>query len=1219
MQFYKLDKKEVFRFLESNENGLTSEEVNSRLNKYGLNELKKKKENKALKILFEQINSFVVYILIAAMSISFIVKEYLDGIVIGAIIVLNTILGFLQEYKAEKAIQSLKKLESGQTLVIRNNNHIIIQSKTLVPGDIILLEAGSKIPADCYLLEAYDLKVDESILTGESVSVKKLVQVIKDDSQIADQINMLFSSTNVVSGRAKAVVIKTAMETELGKIANIIQEEEEEETPLQKKLSALGKTLGISVILIAIIILITGFFEGEKLSNMLLIAISLAVAAVPEGLPAVVTISLALGVQRMVKKNVLVRKLSSVETLGSTTVICVPGDTTIICKDGIKNIESIKEKDVVLGADGNFHNVTKTFRRNYSGEVVHIKPIGLPLIKITPEHPILVAKFKDHRYLVHIGSNMVRPREREVLEAEWVAAKEINENDLVLIPKIKNEEIATINFRKGRFREETKLVLDEEIAEIFGWYLAEGCTYSHKGHYGVKFYLGKYEEENVKRLKDLIERKLGLKVYIYETQTSISLQFINQDLAVLFKDIFGDNAINKRIPTIILNSPKNIIYKFLQGYLKGDGNISDYYIRFTTSSKTLSYQLIIILAKLGIRGRLYLEKPRVNYIKGRELIKKESYTVFVSGTQAEVINLVKNPITEEKNNLFLSDENFVYVPIRYVKIEQESLEVFNIETDSQTYALPFIVHNCADKTGTITQNKMTVTKIFVDNKILDVNENSKNKDLMLKIISNCNDSKLPNIGDPTELALLRINPQIEIYPRIDEIPFSSERKYMITHHNINNKIMTFAKFAPEKILELCSYINLNGKITKFTNEKKASVLKINEDLAKNALRLLGCAYSEGKKTKDLIFVGLVGMIDPPRPEVRDSIETCRKAGIKVVMITGDHKLTAQAIARNIGLNDRAITGQELDEMSEEQLEDVCNDINIYARVNPEHKVRILNALKKKGNVVAMTGDGINDAPALKKSDIGIAVGAGTDVAKEASNMILLDNNFHSIVKAVEEGRGIYDNIKRFVNYLLSSNFGEVLILFTAILIGFRDKLGNIALPLGALELLWINLVTDGLPALALGIDAIPKDIMHRKPRKPKEHIVSRTMAYNIILTSVLMTLIVLFLFSKYLPENLLKAQTVAFTTIVMLEMFRVLMIRSQYKLKLFSNKWLILAILTSILLQLMVIYIPSLDKIFDTVPLGLIEWIYIISGCMIMFIVGTFGNLIIKRFTKELD
>ncbi len=847
MQFYKLDKKEVFKFLDSSEEGLTTQETSSRLRKYGFNELRKKKENRALKILISQINSFVVYILIAAMLISFFVKEYIDGIVIGAIVILNTILGFLQEYKAEKAIQALKKLETSQTIVIRDNKHVLIESKNLVPGDVIVLEEGTRIPADCYLLEAYDLKIDESILTGESVPVKKLIGIINHDVQIADQTNMLFSSTSVACGRAKAIVVKTAMETELGKIANIIQEESDKETPLQKKLGTLGKTLGIAVIIIAIIILFTGLLEGEELSDMLLIAISLAVAAVPEGLPAVVTISLALGVQRMVKKNVLVRRLSSVETLGSTTVIC------------------------------------------------------------------------------------------------------------------------------------------------------------------------------------------------------------------------------------------------------------------------------------------------------------------------------------------------------------------------------------SDKTGTITQNKMTVTRMYIDNKVLDINQDSKNKELMLKIVCNCNNAKLPNIGDPTELVLLRIQQNVKIYPRVDEIPFNSERKYMITHHNIDGKIMTFSKFAPEKILELCSYININGKITKFTKQKKAEVLKINEELAKNALRLLGCAYSPGKKVKDLIFIGLIGMIDPPRNEVKESIELCRKAGIKVVMITGDHKITAQAIAKQVGLDDRAVTGDELEELSEERLENMVNDISIYARVNPEHKVRILNALKKKGNIVAMTGDGINDAPALKKSDIGIAVGAGTDVAKEASNMILLDNNFHSIVRAVEEGRSIYDNIKRFVNYLLSSNFGEVLILFTAILIGFRDELGNIALPLGALELLWINLVTDGLPALALGIDAIPKNIMYRKPRKVKEHIISKTMTFNIIITGLIMTLIILFLFSKYLNEGLLKAQTVAFTAIVMLEMFRVLMIRLQYGLKLFSNKWLILAIISSILLQLAVVYIPSLDKIFDTVPLGLVEWIYIIGGALTMFIIGMTANLLIRRITKEID
>lgn len=847
MQFYKLDKKEVFKFLESDENGLTNSEANSRLKKYGFNELKKKKENKILKIFLNQLNSFVVYILIAAMLISFFVNEILDGIVIGAIIILNTLLGFFQEYKAEKAIQSLKKLEASQVITIRDNKHLILDARNLVPGDIILLNEGNKIPSDSYILEAVDLKVDESILTGESVPVKKSPIIINHDVQIADQSNMLFSSTTVVSGKAKAIVVNTAMNTELGKIANIIQETREKQTPLQKKLNALGKTLGMVVILIALIILITGWLEGEKLSDMLLIAISLAVAAVPEGLPAVVTISLALGVQRMVKKNVLVRRLSSVETLGSTTLIC------------------------------------------------------------------------------------------------------------------------------------------------------------------------------------------------------------------------------------------------------------------------------------------------------------------------------------------------------------------------------------SDKTGTITQNKMTVTKMFIDNIIMDVSENSANKELLLKIVVNCNDAKLPNIGDPTELALLRINEKIQTYPRIDEIPFSSERKYMITYHKVNNKIITYAKFAPEKILEMCSYINVNGKITKFTKEKKAHILEVNESLAKNALRLLGCGYADGKKTKELIFVGLIGMIDPPRQEVKDSIELCKKAGIKVVMITGDHKITAQAIARQIGMDDRALTGQELEELSDEKLDNIVNDISIYARVNPENKVRILNALKKKNNIVAMTGDGINDAPALKKSDIGVAVGAGTDVAKEASDMILLDNNFHSITLAVEEGRGIYDNIKRFVNYLLSSNLGEVLILFTAILIGFRDEFGKIALPLGALELLWINLVTDGLPALALGVDSITREVMLRKPRKINERIISKTMTYNIILTSFLMTSIILFLFNKYLPQGLLKAQTVAFTGIVVLEMARVLIIRSQYKLKLFSNKWLILAIISSIVLQLLVVYAPSLDNIFDTVPIGLTEWIYILIGCIVMFLVGILGNKLIRKLTKEID
>ena len=1217
MDFYQLKKEDVFSKLNSSLNGLSEHQVEERLQANGYNEIREKKENKVLKILISQLNSFVVYILFAAVIISIITEQYLDASVIMAILILNTILGFIQEYRAEKSIEALKRLETKRVQVIRNKEQKLIDSRELVPGDIIVIEEGIKIPADSYIIECYEIEADESILTGESVPVKKDMIVINKNVQIAEQHNMLFSAATITKGRGKAIVVNTAMNTEVGKIASLIQKQEDKQTPLQKKLDKVGKRLGITVIVVAVVIFIAGLFDQQNPSDMLLIAISLAVAAVPEGLPAIVTISLALGTKRMVKRNVLIRKLSSVETLGSTTIICVPGNTPIICNDGLKNIESIKEGEKVLGADGNFHNVIKTFRRNYSGEVVNIKPIGLPLIKITPEHPVLVSRFKDHRPLVYIGGNMTRPREREVLEAEWIAAKEINENDLVLMPRIKNEEIFNINFRKGRYREETKLVLDEELAEIFGWYLAEGCTYSNKGSYGIVFYLGKHELDNLKRLKDLIERKLGLKTYIYETQTSISLQFINQDLAVLFKNIFGDNAINKRIPTIILDSPKNIICRFLYGYLKGDGNISDYYIRFTTSSKTLAYQLILILAKLGLRGRLYTEKPRINYIRGRQLIKKESYTIFVSGTQAEVINKVKNPITEEKNNLFLSDKNFVYVPIRYVKIEQESLEVFNIETESNTYALPFIVHNCADKTGTMTQNKMAVTKLYLDNKIIDMDKDSKNLKLMHNIMANCNMAVLPDIGDPTDLGILRAATKATKYPKVGEIPFTSKNKTMITFNKVDKKIFTFSKFAPEKIYDLCSYININGRVTHFTPKLKEDVMKVNDELASNALRVIGYAYAEEKRSKDLIFVGLSGMIDPPKPEVKDALKKCQDAGIKVIMITGDHKLTAQAIAKQIGLGSRVLTGEDLDGMSDEKLKEKARHTDIYARVTPEHKVRILNSLYDY-NIVAMTGDGVNDAPALKRAHIGVAVGSGTDVAKEASDMIILDNNFNSIVSAVEEGRGIYDDIKKFINYLLSSNLGEVLIIFLAMLFAFHSNDDKIVIPLTALQLLWINLVTDGLPALALGIDPISSDVMKRKPRNPKENILTKNTIIDIVVIGVLMAIVVLTLFRINL-DNVVKAQTIAFTSIVVLEMVRVQMIRSKYKLKIFSNKWLILAIASSFLLQILVVYTPKLNEIFKTTPLLLNDWISIIIGALAMFVVGTLINNIVRKTTKQFD
>ena len=838
-----LKKEDVLEQLSSNELGLTEKEISSRLQKYGYNELKEKKENKVAKILIEQVNSFVVYILIAAVIISLFVKQYLDAIVISSILVINTLLGFIQEYRAEKSIEALKKLETKKILVVRNNEKKLIESKNLVPGDIVIIEEGIKVPADCYLLEAYELEVDESILTGESVTVKKTTDIIKGKAQVAEQTNMLFSATTVTRGRGQAIIINTGMNTEVGKIASLIQTQQDKQTPLQKKLDKVGKTLGILVIVVAIIVFLAGLIDKQNPSDMLLIAISLAVAAVPEGLPAIVTISLALGTKRMLKKDVLIRKLSSVETLGSTNIVC------------------------------------------------------------------------------------------------------------------------------------------------------------------------------------------------------------------------------------------------------------------------------------------------------------------------------------------------------------------------------------ADKTGTMTQNKMQVTKFYLDNKKINPGDDSKNLKLLHDIMANCNVAVLPNIGDPTDLGILRAATKGTKYPKVDEIPFSSKTKTMITYNLVNKKTYTFAKFAPEKIYDLCSYININGRISKFTPRLKQEIIQISEELATQALRVIGYAYAEEKKTKDLIFVGLSGMIDPPKPEVKEAVRKCKEAGVRVVMITGDHKLTAQAIARQIGLNDRVITGEELEKMSDAKLKDIARHIDIYARVNPEHKVRILNALYNY-NIVAMTGDGVNDAPALKKAHIGVAVGSGTDVAKEASDMIILDNDFSSLVDAVEEGRGIYDNIKKFINYLLSSNLGEVLIVFVAMLIAFHSNDNKIVIPLTALQLLWINLVTDGLPALALGIDPIAQDVMKRSPRNPKEHIITKAMMLNIIVVGILMTIVVLTLFRLNI-NNVAKAQTMAFTAVVMLEMVRMQMIRSQYKLKLFSNKWLWIAILSSILLQIAVIYVPYMDRVFKTVPLNINDWILILGGCAFMLIVGNIANLFIKKVTKQ--
>ena len=865
--------KDLYKELNTSAKGLTAQEAKERLEKYGPNEIKEKKPISPIKIFLSQFNNFIVYILIAALVISLFVGENVDAIVIAAILILNSIMGFVQEYKAEKAIQALKKMASLKATVIRDGKEQDIDSSQLVPGDVILIETGDKVPADARLIEIMNLETQEAALTGESVPVKKELNSLDKTTLVADRINMIFSSTIVTKGRAKAIVTGTGMDTEIGKIAEMIQTTEEVLTPLQIRLKHLAKVLGIAVLIIAAIVFVAGTLKSALSPlEMFIASIALAVAAVPEGLPAVVTISLALGVQRMIKRNALVRKLPSVETLGSTTVIC------------------------------------------------------------------------------------------------------------------------------------------------------------------------------------------------------------------------------------------------------------------------------------------------------------------------------------------------------------------------------------SDKTGTLTCNEMTVKKVYVNNQVIDVSgEGYSTKGLfhigekiikpneileLLQIGTLCNDAKFygnNNIGDPTELALvvaaekagLKKNELEMKYSRTGEIQFTSERKMMSTFHNINNKKTVYTKGAPDLVLEKCDRILINGEIKRLSRIDKKKILEINEEFANDALRVLGFAYKEGEMAeKDLIFVGLQAMIDPPRPEVKEAIAKCKKAGIKVVMITGDHIATAKAIAKELGIEGRSIEGKELDRIKDLQKE--VEEISIYGRVNPEHKTKIIDALRKKGHIIAMTGDGVNDAPALKNADIGIAMGiTGTDVSKEAAHMILTDDNFASIVNAVEEGRSIYENIKKFVEYLLSSNLGEVLTIFIAIVF---SALFNNALPLLAIQILWINLVTDGFPALALGIDPSPKDIMERSPKNPKEKILSKETLIRMGIIGLTMMAGTLFVFKWYLNKDIQYAQTMAFSTLVAFQMFNVLNCRSQdksiFKVGLFSNKWLIGAIVISILLQIAVIH-TSLGILFKTVPLQLIDWMYVFLISSSVLIVIEIQKLVMPWLQKH--
>ncbi len=882
MEFYKGKIEEVYKKLKTSEKGLSSGEAKERIDEYGYNKIESKKKISPIILFLQQFNSPVIWILLGALVISTITGyiEYKEGaislgkyiaepIVIGAIIIINSLIGFFQEYKAEKAIEALKKMASLKAVVLRDGEETEINAEELVPGDIIILSPGEKVPADARLISLNHLQTQEAALTGESLPVKKEVTEYSKDLQLGDQRNMLFSGTIITEGKGKAIVVKTGMQSQIGNIAKMIEETEDEQTPLQKKLAKLGKTLTFLTIGICIVVFAFILLKGETILHALITAVSLAVAAIPEGLPAVVTISLALAVKRMIKRNALIRKLPSVETLGSTTVIC------------------------------------------------------------------------------------------------------------------------------------------------------------------------------------------------------------------------------------------------------------------------------------------------------------------------------------------------------------------------------------SDKTGTLTKNEMTVKKIFVDNTLIEItgigytpegtfSEHPADLDLLLKIGLLNNDSKLEKeekgtykiVGDPTEGALVVSGEKAgfncsrirEESPRINEIMFDSVRKRMTTIHKIGNKKYSYVKGAPDIILNLCHSIIIDEKVKPLDTKEKQKILKVNEELSNEALRVLAFAYKElkDKETeeefeKGLIFVGLQGMIDPPREEVKDAIFRCKTAGIKVVMITGDYKGTAQAIAKQIGITGKAVTGEDLHKID---LNKEVENIGVYARVNPEHKMKIVEALKKKGHIVAMTGDGVNDAPALKASDIGISMAiTGTDVAKEASDMILTDDNFTSIVNAVEEGRGIFDNIKKFVQFLLSCNIAEVLVIFVATLIGMP-------LPLVAVQILWMNLVTDGLPAVALGVDPISKDVMKRKPRNPKEGILTKAFIIRVLVMTIFITVATLSifgynLFSLKVSEE--EARSIAFTSLVLLQFVPLFVIRSQYNLGFFSNKKLILAVFSSILLQLAVLY-TGLSAAFETFPLTLIDWIYILGVWIIVFGLSMLTSKALNKF-----
>ncbi|TFH19248.1 cation-translocating P-type ATPase [Candidatus Bathyarchaeota archaeon] len=877
--YYNLTIEETFNRLNTSESGVSDDEAKSRLEAYGLNELVEEKKTTPFEIFLSQFKSILIVILVIAAGISgLILHEYTDMAVILVIVILNAVIGFVQEYRAEKAVEALKKMVSPSSRVIRGGAMKEIPANMVVPGDILVIQDGDRIPADARLIDANSLKMDESPLTGESSAVTKKTEKLDENTPLAQRFNMLYMGTHSVYGRGTAVITSTGMNTEFGNIAELIQSIEEENSPLKQKTESLGRQLGLIALVGCIIVFVVDYFNGIGFTDSFMSAVSLAVSAIPEGLPTVMVITLSLGAQRMARSNAIIRKLNSVETLGTTTVICSDKTGTIT-----KNEMTVRQIDTLSQS-----------------------------IFITGEGFVPIGRF-------NLGDERIQPQQ----------SPELN---LIL--------------ETGLFCNDSSIIQDDEIGP----------------------------------------------------------------------------------------------------YITGDPT-----------------EGAILMA--AIKAGIYPE----------ELAKKN--------------------------------------------------------------------------------------------------------------------------------------------PRVWEAPFDSVRKMMSTVNSTDGGSRVHAKGAPEVIIGRCNRVYIDGRIDQLSDEQFWKIQKQIKEMGEKAMRVLAFAYkdngdmvdfSQEAVETDLVFIGLMGMIDPPRDEVPQAIRLCKKAGIRPVMITGDHKTTAIAIAREVGIIDgddsSAITGSELDELSEDELLDIVDHVSVYARVSPEHKVKLAQALRKRGNIVAMTGDGVNDAPAIKAADIGIAMGIkGTDVTKEAADMVLADDNFASIVKAVEQGRVIYDNIRKFMRFMVSSNFDEMIVISTFVLVG-------LPVPFLPVMILWLNLVTDGGPAIALSMDEPTDDLMSIPPRNPKDGILHGMylfIAAYVVLQSVTMAGTFLW---KYVVQgaSLEIARTVTFMQVCMFELVVVWNCRSEKHSVFrtgFNNKYLLLSTILGGLLTASLCYVPFLQDMFNTVPLSLQDWGWVMGTSLIGLLV----------------